>query len=656
MLHSLHFLQPAWFLLLIPLGALLGWLYRRADPGERALRRICDPRLLRYLLVGGGGRSTLPVWLLALGWLVAVLALANPAWERLPQPVFETEAARVIVLDLSRSMNTADLKPSRLARARYKVSDILRQTREGDTGLVVFAGDAFVVSPLTRDADTIESQLAALDPDIMPVQGSRVDLGIRKAGELLAQAGRPHGEILLIADGYDRRRAIKAAEELRGDGYRVSVLAVGTKAGAPLPGPQGGFVRDAGGDIVVPKLDTGAMRELAAAGGGRFATLTSDNADLRRLLAPMEPRLDSQARKSGLEAERWRERGPWLLLLLLPLAALAFRRGWLLGVLLLAGTLSAPHPAMALGWDDLWSRRDQQAARALDGGDLGQASTLADDPALRGTAEYRKGDFEKALESFRNADGPDAEYNRGNALARLGRYQDAIAAYDRALAAQPGMEDAAYNKARVEVLLRQQQASSQHKEGTDDHGKQGESGADRQGKGQQQGEDQAGQAGQQTADRSGKEDTGGSAAESPSAQGQDKGPQDADGRQTQEPSDGRQGVQGAEGAGDSVMPPRDDQAAANPPQGDHDDADSGGQGQEAQRSVTDAGRGGEDAGGQATAAPAPAMAEPLSSEEQQAAEQWLRRIPDDPGGLLRRKFLYQYRQRAGQGDSDAKPW
>ena len=126
-------------------------------------------------------RSRIPLWLLSLGWLLAVLALADPAWEQQPQPLRQTGTSRVIVLDLSRSMLAPDLKPSRLVRARFKVEDILAHDAEGQTGLVVFAGDAFTVSPLTRDADTIRAQLRALDPSIMPSQGSRADLGLLKA-------------------------------------------------------------------------------------------------------------------------------------------------------------------------------------------------------------------------------------------------------------------------------------------------------------------------------------------------------------------------------------------------------------------------------------------------------------------------------------------
>ncbi len=466
--ETFHFLRPEWFLTLLPLALLL-WRVRKPGSIDSAWRRVCDANLLPYLLISPHqANARLPVWLLAAGWLIAVMALADPVWEKQPQPVFRTEEARVVVLDLSRSMATPDLKPSRLERARYKVEDVLRRSREGQVGLVAFAGDAFVVAPLTHDAGTIAELLKALEPGLMPVQGSRADLGLRKAGELLAQAGAGRGEILLIGDGYEGRQALEAAGDLKRQGYTVSVLGVGTEEGAPLSNGSGGYVRDDAGAIVVPRLDTPALRALADAGGGRYATITGNDADLDGLLTPLVPRLDTKVEQTGLKTDAWRSRGPWLAVLLLPLAALAFRRGWLLVVVLLvAATVTAPDPAKASTWDDLWTRRDQQAAQALAAGENARAAELAADPRQRGTAQYRAGRYEEALAAFAGAGGPDAAYNQGNALARLGRYQEAIAAYDQALAAQPHMEDAQHNKAVVEALLRQQEKQEQERQQQD---------------------------------------------------------------------------------------------------------------------------------------------------------------------------------------------
>jgi hypothetical protein len=362
--ETFHFQAPEWFWLLIPLLSIL-WLLRRSREQSSAWHKVCDARLLPYLLDSQhSGASTLPAGLLLAGGLLAVIALADPVWEQREQPVYRNEAARVIVLDLSNSMLSPDMKPSRVMQARYKVADILKQDLDGQTGLVAFAGDAFTVAPLTHDTDTIQALLSPLQPSLMPVQGSRVDLGLHKAAELLQQAGLPRGDIVLVTDGIDGERAVVAARQVAAQGYRVSVLAVGTDAGAPIPNGRGGFQRDSLGEIVMPALDQSALRDLAAVGGGEYALISSGEDDIRYLFTSMAADTGERVEQPGLTTDAWHSTGPLLAALLLPLAALAFRRGWLLVmVLLVGGTVSAPQPAMALGWDDLWLRPDQQASR-----------------------------------------------------------------------------------------------------------------------------------------------------------------------------------------------------------------------------------------------------------------------------------------------------
>lgn len=684
--EAFHFQQPLWFLALLPL-VLLVWQLRGDGSTDSAWRRVCDANLLPYLLINPQrGESRLPLWLLAGGWLIAVIALADPVWEKQPQPVFRTEEARVVVLDLSRSMSSSDLKPSRLERARYKIEDVLRRSEEGQVGLVVFAGDAFVVTPLTQDTRTITELLKSLEPGIMPVQGSRVDLGLRKAGELLTQAGAGRGEILLVTDGYEGSQAIDAARDLRRQGYTVSVLGVGTTQGAPLSDGAGGFVHDGKGAIVVPRLDAASLRALATAGGGRYATITGNGADLKALLTPLTPQLDSKVKQTGLQTDAWRSRGPWLVVLLLPFAALAFRRGWLLGVILLvAATAIPPQPAMASTWDDLWTRRDQQAAQALAAGEHARAAQLATDPRQRGTAQYRAGKYEAALEDFKQTTGPDAAYNQGNALARLGHYKEAIAAYDQALAAQPNMEDAQHNKAAVEALLREQekQKQQQQQQQQQQQGQQGQQGQQEQQSGQngsgsekQEGSegDSSTQSDQQAAKQSGGKGKDGSAAQAAndkekqddksSGSSADTEPDRKDQEQAGDQAASRDkaqhaGEKGAEpqdnktasGTGKAPTPDTGDNPESRPATNEAKAQASAQESPQAARQQAAARPAGEEPAEDNGASGAQAAADTTSTEEQQATEQWLRRIPDDPGGLLRRKFLYQYRQRAASADS-----
>jgi len=675
--EQFHFIHPAWLPGLLPL-LLLAWLAFRPAAGGNAWRRVVDARLLPWMMAAPGKASRRgALWLLSLGWLVAIAALADPTWQRKPQPVFQTGAARVVVLELSDSMNDADLAPSRLARARYKVEDVLAQSAEGQTGLVVYAGDAFTVSPLTRDANTIRSLLKVLEPGLMPVQGSRADLGLRQAGELLRQGGATSGQVLLIADGVEAGRgadAQRAAARLRAQGYQVSVLGVGTANAAPLTDPTGRLARAENGQVELPRLDAATLQSIAQAGGGRYQAITDDGTALRALLdAGHAKPVDDHAQDRSL-ATAWQEFGPVLAVLLLPLGALAFRRNWLVSTALLATLAATSQGASASTWSDLWQRPDQQAARALAKGDYVAAAKVAPDAGRRGSAQYELGNYADALQDFASTHGADADYNRGNALARLGRYPQAVAAYDQAIAETSDNADAKANKAAVEALMKQapppqgsksrpaqkpqagQQQGQQQGQGSGQPSQSTQGGAKGRSKAPSPGQSGTGQPdaakpGGAPPTQGAAQQAGGSASKPPgAARGQATAQHDEDANKAAQDAQARDGRDGQDGASSSpASPPANAfsqalQKLAQWAAGKKDDAAP------TQGAASAPAGAGPAVGGHAQppAAPLDTAAQPLDSEEKLAARQWLARIPDDPGGLLRRKFLYQYRQRAQQ--------
>jgi Ca-activated chloride channel family protein len=597
-----HFLRPLW-LLLLPAGAWLIWqiLRGRADGG--GWRSVVDATLRPHVLaepdVLRDSRLALAVALAA--WAVATVALAGPTWERLPVPAFRSDEALVVALDLSRSMNAGDVEPSRVARAKLKLLDLLERRAAGQTALVVFSAHAFTVTPLTTDTRTIAALVSSVDPDIMPTQGSSIAAGLERAAALLEQTGLNRGDILLITDSEVAERDLDLAGELASGGFRVSVLAVGTEQGAPIPRAEGGFVTDAAGEVVVPQLDAAGLRGLAAAGGGRYATLAASDRDLDALFPapsalPLEASVDDAAGGEQYEADVWVDRGVVLAVVLLPLLALTFRRGWICVWLLV---VLVPQPrAHAFEWQDLWQRRDQRGLDALDAEQPARAAELFESPEWRSAAQYRAEQFEASAASLANVDSALGHYNRGNALAKSGQIPAAIAAYDRALALDPNHEDARYNRDLLQQFL--EDNPEQQNQGAEQN-QQGDSGAD-----QSQGGEQ-----------------------------QDGG--EADEQQSQQGEQGESGeAQAAEGA-------QDDESEGEP-QGEEDSNANGGE-QAAEESVADAG-GQEDV-------------EQWASE--QAAEQWLRRVPQDPGGLLRRKFLYQYQRLDRNGNraetpAEQRPW
>ena len=588
-LELFHFLRPQWFIALLPLALLLWFLFFRKG-AQSNWETVVDERLLPHVLIKGARSKRRTAFLLAAtGGLLGITALAGPVWEKLPQPVFTAQDALVIALDLTRSMDATDVSPSRLERARYKIRDILDQRQEGQSALLVYSGEAFTVTPLTDDRETIKSQLNALDTNIMPVAGNRTDKALTRALELLKQAGMGRGHVLLISDDAGPDTAGESVRRLRNEGYQLSIMGVGTRHGAPVLLPDGGFLKGKDGEIVIPVLDEDGLRRLASSGGGIYVRMTKDDRDTRLLagnLSAVQP--DGREAGTGVSADVWREQGPWLVLCLLPLAALLFRRGYILALALVL--LSPPDAVYALDWEGLWLRKDQRGQRAMDARDYANAAELFADPAWKAAAQHRAGNYQAAIDTLEQLDDAAGNYNMGNALARLGRYHEAIAAYDRALAQQPDHADAEFNRELLEKELeRRQEQQQQNRERQQDQDRQ--QGQDRQDTGRQQDSQQSGQEQHQSPDQ------------------QDQ----ADGNESSEQHDMEQ-----------AQPQQDTE------QGEQQD-------REAEQQPARSG-------------------DMKTSEEQQATEQWLRRIPDDPSGLLRRKFRYQYQQRNYETDRDDKSW
>ena len=381
---AVHFIRP-WWLLCLPLAFLvpLAWRFYRRPSGDWS--KVCDPHLLRWLSVGK--QASPPGWagsiLAALVLACSAFALSGPSWQHLPDTSYSARDSRVLVLDLSMSMLAEDLRPNRLTQARFRLMDMLETTMEGQMGLVAYAGDAYVVSPLTSDMNTIANMLPALQPEIIPVAGSRADRALELAAELLERAGVARGEILLISDGAELSDA-RTATALSAKGIITSVLAVGTREGAPIPSGAG-FVSDEQGNVVITRLDLETLTAVATAGGGRLSFLDAGTAQ-------SIPWLDTGGGEFSLRddalGERWKDAGPWLVLLLLPLVAAGFRRGLLFAIPLLLPGLMMSQPAQAGFWDDLWQRRDQQAQSALREENPEQAAGLAVDPEISGEAWY----------------------------------------------------------------------------------------------------------------------------------------------------------------------------------------------------------------------------------------------------------------------------
>jgi len=645
---------------------LLVFLIRKTTAKQSGWQSVIPSHLYQYMVIGKNEMGAKPpMWMLALVWIISVIALAGPTWERLPQPVYQLKMGHVIVIDMSLSMRATDMTPDRLTRAKYKAIDLVNAIGEGEMGLVAYAGDAFVISPLTEDAGNITTLIPSLSPEIMPVPGSDPLLGIESASELLTNAGYNSGMIYWITDGIELEQQQELQEYVASIPFTVNALTVGTSEGAPIRQQSGELLKDFTGSIVIPKLNEGAVKGVVKTSGGRFESFTSNDTDIDALASvSLLDKSDSEENEeeSNLQGDQWKEVGPYLLLILLPFAAFAFKRGLVFIVLVgllspsmiknahalqraqpseIAGTsqgIGAPEDSLEMAnqpdslswWQTPFMNDNQEALNSYQRGKYKDAVNQFNDDTWKASSLYKSGDYEGALNAFKNIPGPESLYNQGNALAKLGKLEDAIKKYDQALSEAPDFDDARTNKKIVEDLLKQQQQQNQE-QNQNENGDDGEQ-SDSQDNGQdssdspnskQQSGDQNNQEGSNEQNGQQDDNEGQQSDQSQANDEQQSGgdnsqqPDDSEMNSQNESSDSQQqnAEQEESDQGDSAQAQKDEQQAEQEAQAM--------QGQETE--LTDA-----------------------EKEELQRMESLMRRVPDDPAFLLKRKMQLEAQKRQRQ--------
>ncbi|VVQ36976.1 tetratricopeptide repeat protein [Pseudomonas fluorescens] len=569
-----HWFRPWWLLLLPLLGWLIWQLWHRQKRAGR-WQMILPPAFHATLLSGGNGRDSKLPWIaLGVAWLLTILALLGPSWERVEQTSQKPADPLVVVLELTPEMLATDSPPTRLEQARRKLFDLLQARSDAQTAIVVYAGSAHTLVPLSDDLATSRNLLDALKPSLMPESGHRADLAVSKALALLKQGALGQGRILLIGSSLNEEERQGIRRALSGQSAQLLMLGIGTAEGAPIAQEDGSFLKDEQGAIRVPQLDSPALSAFLNSVGGEYHPARLDEADLGALgllNGPRSLRDDGQT----VRLDTWADQGYWLLLPLLLLAACAGRRGWLFCLPLL---FCLPQPSYAFDFEDLWLRPDQQGLHLLKQKRPAEAAQHFDDHQWQGVALYEAGDYSGAAQRFAEGSDARAHYNRGNALAKSGELEAAIDAYEQALEQQPDLRPAQTNKALVENLLKQKNAPPPAEPDT-------------------------------------------KPSEQQSLPGDEPAP-----ATTPPPavkSETQSEAQPSESA--SEPPP------TTPPQPGPNEVP--GSAEEEQTDTVPTLRPSEDN---------------LEGEQRQALEQWLGKIPDDPGELLRRKFWYEQQQHQDQ--------
>ncbi|MBF0264543.1 MAG: VWA domain-containing protein [Gammaproteobacteria bacterium] len=648
MLDNFHFIRPDWFYALLPSVILFIWLFRQQKT-TISWQNICDKELLDHFLIEKGSkRSRYPIILLFVTWMITIFALAGPSWKKIKLPVFSKNNAMVIIFDLSLSMNAQDLKPTRLIRARHKLEDILKQRDEGQAALIVYAGDAHIVSPLTDDNKTILSFVSVLDTNLMPIPGSNLSSALIQAERLFENAGLNKGQIIVFTDGltedeHNRIQQINRDSEPKADSKEnrvesiitrlknknivLSILGIGTSAGAPIPLSEkdGGFVKNAQGNIVVSRLNSESLDYLANQSGGIYQTITLDDKDIKKIkqrnfiFNQQLKKAFTNQKQEQLNSEQWLDYGAWFSLLLIPFMLFAFRRGWFLSLFFVI-CLPIPEPVYSMQWNDLWLRADQQAIQSFKQGQHQQAAEKFQNSSWKGAAYYKARDYQQAVSHLKDSKHLDDQYNLANSYAQLKQFDEAIKTYDQVLKQNPEHAEALRNKKIIENLLKQQKQQQQNQKQQSNNSDNKENNQE----GNQKGESQ---------DSQNSENKDGSKSAQPGEQ--QKQTENADPQNDNNDNNQKQQKEQTTEEKKQALKDLQDKKAKEDKE-------------KTQQAKLDKSKD-ENTQGSGEKQDKDTLFSQLDEEQQQSMQQYLNQIKDDPAYLLRRKF-YLNSARSKQGD------
>ncbi len=706
-LINLQFLRPYWLLALLPVLWVL-WRLWQIKQKQGAWHKVIAPQFQPLLL---GKNATKPHTLshtlgligVALIWLITIVALAGPSTQSVEMPAQKNQQGTVIVLDLSLSMLADDLAPSRLARVKYKITDLLTQHPELAIGLVGYAGSAHTISPISEDNQTLLSLLPALNPVLMPRYGAKPLLGFQKADELFKGSHINHGHIIWITDDVESHEVSQLKQWIQNHHYSVSILTVGTPQGGAVHIPNYGLLKDDSGKIISPPLPLERFNAFAEVDKVTLSHFSTSDQSLKPLLPPALPAVQQASNSTPEKASLVLplDQGVYLLLLLLPLVALLFRRGWVLSLsalsLPLVGLLSASVLSMGLfapstsyaeeslpSLSEVFKTPDQLGYQAWQENNLKAAESLFEDPQWRASTLYKQGKYSEAAELFRQDNSATGHYNLGNALAKNGELEAAKQAYETALQQQPDLKVAQQNLNLVKQLLAQQQ---QQKE---EESNQKENAQESQGKQQGQSKEEKSNEEGQSQDKNKQDDSNdnksdqssdsnsdpkeGESSENPSDSDSKKGepgesdnntPDQAENESESKESDSQSNQKAPSDLKNEAVPEpsaesaekekTEQQAQEAKPEERVQDSESS----EAHQPQTERNAG--KLGEQTEPNSSSQQVQPLTAKEQEqqkAMQNWLKQIPDEPGLFLKRKFEYQYQQQSNPSEpvQDGKAW
>lgn len=421
------------------------------------LEKFIDSHLLPYLLVNKTHRSLfawkyLLLWTLV--WSCLTLALAGPRWNFQEVELFSKEQHLVILLDLSLSMNATDVKPSRLVRAKQKIEDILAASKMVKIGLIAFAADPHMITPITDDKESIRHLLPTLDTSLVYVQGSKLSPALDMAFTMLQGEPGTNKSIIVMSDGgFEDATAIITAKDLGKKGIVIHTMGIGTEEGAPIADPEGKN-KIKNGIPVISKLEKTRFQEISNAGNGHYFEAHYSHHDENTIFEDFEKRAIEEI-ATGKKNRFWEEHFYLFIIPILPIILFWFRRGKILVVLPFLFFISLDATELH------FKNEEQRGEAAFIREDYGKAAEEFQDHYRKGVCYYRAGNYAEAESMFKASSRQDvalhAKYNLGNALARQHKLKEAISAYEEVLKQWPEDKKTQDNLAIVKKMLEEQQ-------------------------------------------------------------------------------------------------------------------------------------------------------------------------------------------------------
>lgn len=651
---TLHFLRPLWLIGFIP-AMWLVWKLWQMTGKKGAWNSIIAPPFRSILLGKKSDESFFP-WAalgLAILWSITIIALAGPTWQKVELPAEKNRQGSVILLDLSLSMLSDDLKPNRLSRVRYKILDLLKAHPEINMGMVAYAGTAHTIAPISEDNQTLKALTPTLTPLIMPSFGADALAGFKKANDLIQGAKVQKGHILWITDDIEKSEMSTIEQFVKQHALSLSIMVVGTKDGGPIKVPDYGLIKQDDGRIVMAKVPFKDFYTLSQHTQANISLLNMQKTDMSDLLPSTLMQAANTAKKETSPEKMlssWLDSGVYLLFIILPLAALSFRRGWAfswvgigLTTLLLPALMLNPSTSFAsetksdnpfsITFLDVFKSPDQQGYEKWQKQDYQTAADRFEDPLWKGASLYRQGKYKEAAKQFSLDKSAQGRYNQGNALAKKGDFEAAREQYQQALKQAPTMLDAKKNLHLMDQILASQKKSSSSSEGKDNkQSKQGKKpgNANPETNAPKNKSANTNQSGQQ-----GNRDSSASKTGTGNQKNELKKPNPTQPKETKPDS------ASTEKSEKSAEKSSSTQTGLQEREDSKSDAKKTDQSTQLPKKSPDSNSKNSDT-----------LLNPQQSEAEQAKKNWLNQIPDEPGLFLKRKFEYQYQQQGSKSEKE----